>query len=303
MLTFQTLFPVMLDEDTGGGGGEAPDLGVDLGDIDLDAIAADAPAEETPDPEWAEPAEVPEGVDRFDRTYVEQLRQQAADYRTRARTAHEQLSELGDVEAAKQALAWRQELQTEAGVIKMFYDAGHALGLGDKEIEQLFGDGTTPDEDEDDSDLDLPVTMRELKEFLAKEVLAPQQQQLEAARQAEFAQQLKTRIDGVFDELGVTEQERGAVAALADQLIDPSKGDDAAAIEQAVRDATKQWNDAAAARVKAYVDGKRKVAASVPKTPDGGAPPAGEGETEPPPRSIAEAIERRRKRERAARGE
>lgn len=302
MLTFRTLFPVVLDEDAGGGGGDAPAADdIDLDGIDLDAIAPEGG--DAPDPEWAEPAELPEGVDQFDREYVEGLRAEAARYRTRARDAHDQFDGL-DADAARDALAWKQELQTEAGVIKMFYDAGHSLGLGDKEIERLFKDPDAPPaEEEDDSDLDLPVTMRELRQFLADEVLKPQREQVEQQRQAEFQVELKARIDGVFDELSVTEAERGAVAALADQLIDPSKGDDAAAIEQAVRDATAQWNAAAEARVKAYVEGKRKAAAKVPKTPDGGAPPAGEAEAEPPPRSVQEVIDRRRARERAARGE
>lgn len=294
------MFPrtaIFFDVADDGGSGATADPG--LGDI-----APDATTEAPPVDEWAEPAELAEGLDTFDRTYVETLRKQAADYRTRAREYHDKFDGI-DPEKAKTGMKVLEDLQTDSGVIQMFYDTGKALGRGTREMEALFNQtpGTFDNAaaaTEEDEDLDIPLTKREVLEILQKQVLEPQQADLAARQEAEFQAKAQDTLRSTFDDLKVTdESERMAILALADQIIDPGKSGDLDAISAAVRTATTQWNAAAEKRYEAYIAAKREQADGAPASIGGGGGAAA-GAPDEPPKSLAEAIERRRQADRAS---
>src|SRR5258706_1239406 len=91
--------------------------------------------------EWADPEALPEGVDQFDRKYVEELRRREANYRVKARDLSKEVEGFGGLDTVKTATEMYQQLQTDDGVIAMFIEAGRALGLGVKDLESLFNEG------------------------------------------------------------------------------------------------------------------------------------------------------------------
>jgi len=275
---------------------EGPDGSEDIG---LEAIAPEGAASDAPDP-WAEPPELDEALEQFDRPYVEGLRSQAADYRTRAKEYADAIGEL-PVEDVKTAAELLSNLQTEQGVISMFYQTGQALGLGAKEMEALFAAGSEDPADEIDPDDDEVLTKADLKAALKAQqeqlATASQEAQIEVARGA-----ATNALATTFATLAIADEVEKSEIMIHGEKYLPANVDipTAEQVETAVRKGYDDWNKANEARVQKYLTTKRAQRDQSPKTLGENAG-AGAEEQNTEKRTLTQVIEARRARERANR--
>lgn len=281
---------------------EAPPEGSeDIDDVNLDDIAPDTGGDQ-PDP-WAEPPELEEGVDQFDRGYVETVRKQAADYRTRAREYADAVGDLPltDVKAAHELVA---SLQTEPGVIEMFYNTGKALGLGVRDMEKLFASDAAPAEPEapeTHDDDDEVLTKAELRAALAEQAREAAKQQHDLAEQG--ARQAATNaLTSAFSDLKVTDEtEKAEIMVYGEKHLPPDTPiPSPEQVDSALRQGYDEWQKATEKRVQQYIERKRAQKQQSPKTLGENAGAAAEtASTEK--RTLQQVIEARRERERANR--
>jgi hypothetical protein len=244
--------------------------------------------------EFADPEPLAEGVAQFPREYVEELRQREAKYRIRARDTHKQLEEFGGPDAIKEAVEWRQSLQTEEGVISMFVESGRSLGLGIKDLEAMFAQpggveavidaaaGQTGPADDD------VLTWKEARALIEKEVKAPQEQQ----RLQQLQHDAQRVIAVEREALGLTDQaDYEAVLSFGQKHL--RDGDfDPAHIQAAMRKGYAEFEALATRRAEAYLAQKAKDKATVPSSTGAGAAPG--GTTLPEPANMDEAKARAR---------
>lgn len=257
------------------------------------ASEAPAPAPEPAaeaDPAWAEPDEIGEGVQQFERAYVEKLRGQAADYRTRARDLHEKVETWGGTERVEQAVKFLTDAGTEEGTIKLFIEAGQALGLGFDKLESLFDkvDAAAAAEVEAAAPADDDVlTWKEARELLQKEVLEPAQR---AQEQTIINTARATVADSLKD---VPKEDHAAVLALGQEHI--ADGDfDPEHIRAAVRKGVEILQTTRARDREAYLAEKLKELQDTPSATGGSGAPGGEAPA--PPKNWEEAKARGRLR-------
>lgn len=246
--------------------------------------------------EWADPEPLDEGLNQFDRSYVEQLRDREAKYRIKARDLSQSYEGI-DASEAKAALELTKRLQTDDGVIQMFIETGQALGLGFAELEAMFAksdaetaaavaEGAPADDD--------VLTWKEARELLQKEVLEPQQR---AAQQAAIAQ-AHSAIDSTFKDLNVTDEtDRQAILALGQAHI--QDGDfDPEHVRAAVRKGYELYEVRKTVAKEAYLAEKLAAGEGVPTNTGAAGAPGGQ-EPPPPPQSMDEAKARARAQLRA----
>lgn len=281
----------------------ADEVAVDEALDEIDEIDAETQLEEiAPDP-WAEPAELDEDVDQFEREYVEKVRQQAADYRTRAKEYADAVGDipLTDVKTAAELLAG---LQTEPGVIKMFYDTGRALGLTPKQMEALFeSDDATkepaePVHDETDDEVLTAGEMRKALADLTKQ-LADERSNLTTEGMKQAA---SNALTAGFADLKVTDEtEKAEIMLYGEKHLPPGVPiPSPQQVDDALRKGYDDWNKAVELRVTNYLAAKRAARDAAPK-PLGEAGGAGLEQEERPKLKLAEVIANRRAAEKAAR--
>lgn len=256
--------------------------------------AAPAPQQD----EWADPEPLAEGVQQFDRKYVEQLRDREAKYRIRARELHEQYGTLGEPDQVKAAVELQQRLATEDGAIETFLSLGQALGLGFAEMEEVFKLAEQNAQQQQPNLLegpdDEPLTRAQVKQLLDEMVVQPQ---AEAQQQAIIAQASQTVVS-TLDQLKVSEEERAAVLAMGQQFIEDNDFDPEH-IRAAVRKGNEAWIAAKARDREAYLREKAAAAEGVPANTGGGGAAGSGGEPLPAPKNVAEASVRARAKIRA----
>lgn len=251
---------------------------------------AGAPEEvEETAPTGEEDLEIPEG-DTFPRQYVEEVRDRYAKERVKRRDIEKQLEEYGGLDAVREAVGLQQAMQTEEGVIDLFIEAGRALGLGVREMEQLFGEGRAGgggegEEEEDDSRV---LTLAEARRLLEEEVRGP----LHAERMAEQEQAARKTVASTLKELGVDDQRAmQAVLQFGDRYLPQQyTTDDVAA---AVRRGYEDWVSLMEEQGQKYRQKKAGQKQGVPKKPAGtsaGVPPY------EPPKDLDEAFDRVRQK-------
>lgn len=204
----------------------------------------------------------------------------------------------GGKEAVEKAVELHKTLQTEDGVWQMFFQAGRALGLGVREIEALFQQqqGATQEVEQANMPADDDVlTYAEFKRLMDEQVLRPQQEQ-QRQQQEYIARQT---IDSTMSELGVADNDiRMAVLQLGDRYLTDDISPQA--VKTAVLKGHADYLKLVESERKKYMEDKKAKAASVPKVPAGSPGGAGNGDdNQPPPKDVAEAIQRARARMRA----
>lgn len=243
--------------------------------------------------EWADPEPLDEGLNQFDRSYVEQLRDREAKYRIKARDLSQGVESLGvPLTEAQAAVELSKRLQTDDGVIQMFIETGQALGLGFAQLEAMFAESdaataaTAAETGPADDDV---VTWKEARELLQKEILEPQQR---AAEQAALTQARAT-IDATFTDLGVTDEtDRQAILALGQNHI--KDGDfDPEHVRAAVRKGHELLEVRKTAAKEAYLAEKLASGEAIP-TSTSAAGAAGGQEPPPPPQNMDDAKARAR---------
>lgn len=305
MFTRNFFSPVYHDADDGSGSG-APADDIEIpDDVDLSDIAPEGePAEfEVPD-------ELPEGVEQFDRQYVQQLRDEAAARRVEARELKEQF---GDVtpEVAAQGAQLVARLQTREGVVELTEAALESFGMEPEDIKTFLEGLTNPDAvatfDEDDPDLDLPMTKRELLELQRNDRLAATrtaEEQRQAQAQEAFQESAKAQIVSAFTTLEVTDEaERQVLLSLGDAIAAEAGIDqtDVTLIPEVLKLAKERYDEQTKAAARKLVAAKVAQKQTSPKTLGGGGT---EGGGDAPPkenRTLAEVIADRKARDKAAR--
>ncbi len=197
----------------------------------------------------------------------------------------------GGKDAVEAAMRLHQATQTEDGVMRLFFEAGRAMGLPLSAIEQVFRGGpaepAAPAEPEPaDDDV---ITWGQVKQLLQREVLEPFAQ-TEAQRTEAAA---RSAVASVRSELGIEDEATwAAVLQLGDRYLGDNLSPDN------VRAAVKKGHDDFISLVKAnavkYVQGKVATKAAVPKAPSGGTAPTAAPAEEP--KTVEEAIKRARAR-------
>lgn len=201
-------------------------------------------------------------------------------------------AEFGGADSVRQAHQLRQALQTQDGVMRLFFEAGRSMGLGLNEMQQLFGQAQQPaaaapsaPQWEDDDVL----TYGQVKQLLQEQVLQPWQQS-EAERAEAVARQTVTSVQ---KELGIEDQDTWAAVL---QLGDRYLGDDLSPdnVAKAIRQGHDDFVKLVKGNAQKYVQRKAEVKKSVPKAPAGGSTPTSAPEAEP--KTVEEAIKRARAR-------
>lgn len=218
--------------------------------------------------EWADPEPLAEGVDTFDRAYVESLRDREAKYRIKARDLATKVGDL-DIDAARAAMEWQQSLQTDEGVVSMFIEAGRALGLGLSELESLFGNEQSTAPESGVTDLsqmndDDVLTVAQMKALLQEQIIAPQQEQAQA-------QAIAAATAAVDETLAALGYEKGddrieTLLRIGEKFLPEDKGMDPEAIRTAVRRAHEELEALVARQAEQYIAGKRETKDKVPSS-------------------------------------
>lgn len=201
-------------------------------------------------------------------------------------------AEYGGKDSVAQAHKIHQALQTQDGVMQLFFEAGQSMGLGLREIQALFGGAQIPDEVVDDGPADDElVTWAQARALLQKEVLEPMAQQQQATAEAVARQAVQSTIS----DLGLTDQDTiAAVLQLGDRYLNPSDLSPKS-VSDAVRKGHEDFAKLVTANAQKYVSAKVAVRKTVPKALGGGGASQGAAE-EPEPKTVAEAIRNARKR-------
>ena len=205
-----------------------------------------------------------------------------------AETTTDPYEAYGGKDAVEAAISWHKAAQTEDGVTQLFIEAGRSLGLSMEQMEALFPDPATPGvmPQGTEEDPDRPLTAKEVRELMDKEIRKP----LEAQRQeATFAAARQT-ISETFKSLGVEDTAtQQAILRLGDQHLDANDLSPTA-VADAVRKGHESFQSLVAANAQGYLKKKQEQAEATPKSPAGGA--SAGSTTQPEPQNVAEAIAR-----------
>lgn len=200
-------------------------------------------------------------------------------------------SPYGGKETVDQAYKIHQALQSQDGIIQLFFEAGQSMGLGLKEMNALFGN-VSPEEtvDEGPADDEL-VTWAQARALLQREVLEPMQQQQKATAEAMARQAVQSTIT----DLGLTDQDTiAAVLQLGDRYLDPNDLSPTA-VSDAVKRGHEDFAKLVTANAQKYVAQKAQAKRTVPKSVGGGGASQA-AQDEPEPKTVAEAIAAARRR-------
>lgn len=247
--------------------------------------------------EWDDPEPLAEGVQQFDRKYVESLRDREAKYRIRARELHETVDTFGGKDKIEKAVKLLDDVGTEEGVTKLWIELGQSLGLGFKELEAVFdaSDAATAEAAQaaaasGPSDDDV-MTFADAKRLIQEQVIAPAQQ---AQEQAMLATARETVADSLKD---IPKTEHAAVLALGQPFLED--GDfNPDHIRSAVRKGIELLENAKTADREAYLAQKLAERDAIPTTTAGSGAAGASGEA--PPVNWEEAKKRGRERIKAA---
>ena len=199
------------------------------------------------------------------------------------------VTEWGGEEEIKGAIALQDALRTREGVAALFQEAANALGIGEKAAALFGGADTEQSETESPEDLladpDRVLTAGEVARLMEHQRQQDQRQQ----DQAQHAASVRSSIDSVFSELGIVDQDRDVVFALADKL----HGDAAVTPESAaaaIRRANETFNAQVVAAAQKIITDKAKANAGLPKLPPSGGS-SGSAQADEP-RNLEEAKKR-----------
>ena len=176
-------------------------------------------------------------------------------------------------------------------------DIANALSISGKEAEDFLSKALDIAEDQVEDEADAAgetLTQAQIDELvnaiLQEKVLNPMKEQEEE----QFAGQVRTRIDGVFDKHAIPAEDRQfLVAAAGDALPDETR--DLDAIEAAVEKAIEAYDARIEERVQSHLKAKKETAAASPTVLKGGGSGAGDGTAaKEEPRSIKDVIRARR---------
>lgn len=198
----------------------------------------------------------------------------------------------GGREVVERALALHQKVQTDEGVVQLFYEAGRAMGLTNPQIDKLFDAQTGGGEGEAEGPADDElITWGQAKELLQREVIQPFAKQTQA--QAET--QARGAVDSTLKELGVTDNETAAaILQMGDKYLN---GDlSPVNVAQAVKRGHEDFVKLVTKNAQGYVTKKAAVAKRVPKAPAGTSGGGTAADALPEPKSVKEAIRRARLR-------
>lgn len=166
-------------------------------------VADAAPAVEQEAPAAVESvldADIPQ-TDSFDRTYVEKLRQEAGNYRTRYKAVEDwaKIAEdyRDDFASPQDLRGFLDQFRSRDGILNFYADMTRRLREAGVPVEQLL----TPQQPE--ADADRPLTVREFQQMTAR-----QQAQLVAAREDQ-------EVSEALKEFGVSDEARNLVIAAA----------------------------------------------------------------------------------------
>lgn len=199
------------------------------------------------------------------------------------------VNEWGGQTVVEEAVALRNALQTQDGVRALAYQALNALGIGDSDIDGLFGSGEDVSEPEN-KDPERLLTAAEVDAMVAERL-----KEFENNNQALSAKATIVRtIDETFATAKVTDKnDKAAILAIADNSMAGRDVNSMSAEE--VRTAINSAHASFTARVRAAAEDilkeKHDIASGLPRPLPKGHGGAG-GEDLPEPRSIAEAAER-----------
>ena len=202
-----------------------------------------------------------------------------------AETTADPYEAYGGKDAVEAAISWHKAAQTEDGVTQLFIEAGRSLGLSMEQMEALFPDPAAQGQGTEE-DQDRPLTAKEVRELMDKEIRKP----LEAQRQeATFAAARQT-ISETFKSLGVEDTAtQQAILRLGDQHLDANDLSPTA-VADAVRKGHESFQALVEANAQGYLKKKQEQAEATPKSPAGGA--SAGSTTQPEPQNVAEAIAR-----------
>jgi hypothetical protein len=233
-------------------------------------------------------------ADAFPRTAVEKIRDRDARNRLRRRELETQIETWGGAEAVARAVGIERALQTEEGVMQLFFESGRALGIGVDRMKTLFAGQAEPSAPPAapgaPGDEEAPVTYKALQGVLEEKVLRPQ-----AEREAEAVfQRNGAAVNKALDDLGVTDpHDRYLVLSLGNQFVGENETDTAALVA-ATRKGHEEYQKVLAKRSEEYLARKQAAAEAAPTALSGTAPVT--GVVPPEPRDVSEASVRARER-------
>jgi DNA-binding transcriptional MerR regulator len=199
-------------------------------------------------------------------------------------------ADYGGKDVVEQAYKIHQATQSEDGVIQLFIEAGQSLGLGLREIQELFEGGSTEEAEPDEEyDPDEPMTRAEFQAEMDRQAQAQWQGQAQQIEQA-----ARQTVAATAQELGLDLADPASQVIL--QMGDKYLGEDLspANVAAAVRRGHADYQALVEKESQVYLAKKAKAAQTVPSAPAGSSAP-----TEPKPaepRDIAEAIKIARKK-------
>jgi hypothetical protein len=202
-------------------------------------------------------------------------------------TASDPYSEYGGRDTVAAAIKLHQATQSPDGVVQLFMEAGQALGLGVKDMERLFGEGTP--EPPAPEDLERPLSVKEFQEALAK-----QREEQVTQAQAQQRSIAEAAVQKTTTELGLKANDPTTklVLEMGDKYLNGDLSPEN--ITNAVKRGYADYQAMIVREAEAYLSRKQQQAASVPGAPSGASAPSA-----PPPKEpadIQEAIRMARKR-------
>lgn len=245
--------------------------------VETEIVSEEAPSQETLDDVVSETPEV-ETVEA-----VEEVPEVEDPYAT-----------WGGKDTIEKAHKMWEAAQTEQGVVQLWLEAGRSLGLGLKQMEELFGTpGAASAEAEvevEEEDPDRLLTYREFQELQAKD-----RQSAAEVQQAAAVETARTTIAETLTSVGVSAKDPTAdlILKLADKHMADPTDLSPETVANAVRRGHAEFVALVEAEQQKRIASKVAVAKTIPKAPGGAAAPSAAPESEP--RDVAEAILRMRR--------
>ena len=201
-------------------------------------------------------------------------------------------ADFGGRDAVEQAARLYKNVQTQDGIMRLFFEAGRALQIPLDRIEGVFGAqaaaAVAAQEAEPEPADDDMITWGQVKQLLQREVIQPFQQ-TEAQRTETAA---RSAVASARDELGIKDEKTWqAVLRMGDQYL----GNDMSPenVRNAVRRGHADFVEALKSSQAHYKAQKVATKAAVPKAPSGGVVAPAEAEE---PKDLDEAFKRARAR-------
>lgn len=256
----------------------------------------DPPAPQEPQVDILE-QELPEGQDAFPRSYVEQVRQEAAKYRTKYKPFRDTFGDEVQEDDIKLAKKFLEVRQTSEGIESLFWEAASAV-FTDAEldaIEKALGGEQKPEaparkDSEDEEELS-PFLPREQFEQSFEELRS----EIENDRAERQFQENQRSVINALDALGVSDdRDRWAVLSLGNKHIDDIETASTAVILDAVKKGFDEFEQMTQAHIEKYLKEKEEDSDSQPQALSGGSQVTGVAPE--PPKDAKEAGLRLRKR-------